>query len=157
MQRMASLSLAPHLGVGAGLLLAVALPLGAQTWFEIEREPPPAGHWSAGETLMEADLNTLRPEPANPSIEVRVSWAQPRPIGSGPAARSVQALVEVSCPAGLLRWGQPRFFSERQAQGVELALPAEAARALQATDWLPPGGQAKLVRSTCGRIRLRPP
>ena len=150
-------SFAVRLALTASLLGAQSLPRAAQTWFEMERELPAPGQLSGDETLMEVDLDSLRQEQASYWMQVRVSWSQPRPLKTGLQARSLQAWVEVLCPSQSLRWNAPRFYSERQAQGLVLALAPEEIRSLQAGDWLPGGGQARLIQSACGRAPFKGP
>ena len=145
-------------GLAACLLIA-SVQAGsalAQTWFEIDREAPPAGQIDANETLTEVDLDTLRRDASGHAIVARVTWDRPRWLPAG-TARSVLARLQIACPTMLVSWSQPRFFSDRQAMGQELALDAEAVRQLRASDWLPLGGQAKLIKSACGRLPFQGP
>lgn len=136
--------------------LIFSLPIWAQTWFELDRTLPPVGQVSADEALMEVNLDALQRDGASHWIEVRHSWLEPRHINGTPV-HSVLAMAEVFCPTSLVRWKEPRFFTARQGMGQEVRIEPRDTEAHKASDWLPLSGQAKLVRSACGRLPFKGP
>lgn len=133
----------------------------AGEWFSLGGASNESAADTPSDTLLEADLHSLRALGNQRSLVLRLSFRPGRQF-NGQIYRSLQATLRLGCDGGQAFWKEVRFFSGEKAQGELLwaqlyESPSSPGLALGQTDWLPPTSEALLRKSACAEVNTLAP
>ncbi len=141
--------------------VAMSPPVQAGQWFELGGFARESNADAPSDTLLEADIDSLRAQGSQRSLVLRLSFRPGRAL-NGQTFRSLQGSLRLACDSNEAFWKEVRFFSAEKGLGEPVAAeayesPSNPGLALGQTSWLPSGAEALLRKSACAEVNTVAP